>query len=84
MLLRSYPGLFKFVPAPAQKRRPDPVQMYPAARPLRVSVLSGLEIKLQWFITPMKASRTPALGPHPPIPSPLLRALSVLPSSPGA
>ena len=64
------------------KSSPDPVQMHPAARPLRLSVLSGLELKLQWFITRMKASWTPALGRHPPIPIPLLGALSVLPPLP--
>ena len=60
--------------------------MYPAARPLRVSVLSGLEIKLQWFITPMKASQTPPshrrLARTPPSPFHLLGALSVLPLFP--
>ena len=35
-----------------------------APRPLRLSVLFGFEISLQWFISPYKASRT--LGPHPP------------------
>ena len=53
------------------KSSPDPVQMHlgskssaAAARPLRLSVLFGFEIRLQWFINPLKPSWT--LCPHPP------------------
>ena len=45
-----------------------------APRPLRLSVLFGFEIRLQWFISLYKASQT--LGPHPP--SPRLGDLSVI------
>ena len=68
------------LPGPVQKR-PQSCSNAPrfesnaaAPRPLCLSVLIGFEIRLLWFISPFKASRT--LGPHPRPPS--LGDLSVI------
>ena len=63
------------LPGPVQKRSrscsiaPRFESNETAPRPLRLSesVLFGFEIRLQWFISPYKASQT--LGPHPPFPA---------------
>ena len=47
-----------------------------APRPLLLSVHFGFEIRLQWFISPYKASQT--LGPPPAPPSPRPGDLSVI------
>ena len=66
--------VFSRLPGPVQKRprsgsnAPRFESNAADPRPLRLSVLFGFEIRLQWFISPFKASQT--LGPHPPPPLP--------------
>ena len=81
MLSRACPGWFKRGPATAQKR-PQSGSDAPlfesnaaAARPVRLSVFSGLEIGLHWFTNPFKASRPPVPPPPPPLPGGLFVGL---------
>ena len=65
---------FSCLPGPAQKRSrsgsdaPRFESNAAVAHPVRLSVFVGLEIGLQWFTNPYKASRPPV--PPPPSPSP--------------
>ena len=89
MLSRACPGRFKCGSATAQPRSgSDAAEMRPnsnpmllllrLARPVRLSVFFGLEIGLQWFTNPYKASRPPV--PRPPSPHPRGPHKSVAPT----